>query len=125
MYRLLTLLVLLTAGTAHAFGPSVVEAQKIEYLISSVATLQNAQFVRNGTSYDGKTAADHLRLKLKNAGSKIATVDDFIRLCGTGSSVSGIPYTIRFADGTRLNADVYFRQKLALYTPVGELRSIP
>jgi Family of unknown function (DUF5329) len=125
VYRLLTLLVLLTAGTAYAFGPSVVEAQKIEYLITSVATLQNAQFVRNGTSYDGKTAADHLRLKLKNAGSKITTVEDFIRLCGTGSSVSGIPYSIRFADGTTVNADLYFRQKLALYTPVGELRSIP
>ena len=125
MYRLLTLLALLAAGTSHAYGPSVVEAQKIEYLITSVATLQNAQFVRNGTSYDGKSAADHLRLKLKNAGSKIATVEDFIRLCGTGSSVSGIPYSIRFADGTTLNADLYFRQKLALFTPVGDSRSIP
>ncbi len=125
MYRLVSLFILLAAGTVHAFGPSVVEAQKIEYLITSVATLQNAQFVRNGTSYDGKSAADHLRLKLKNARSKIATVEDFIRLCGTGSSVSGIPYSIRFADGTTLNADLYFRQKLALFTPVGDSRSIP
>jgi Family of unknown function (DUF5329) len=124
VYRLLTLLVLLAAGTAHAFGPSIVEARKIEYLINSVATLQNAQFVRNGTSYDGKSAADHLRLKLKNAGSKITTVEDFIRLCGTGSSVSGIPYTIRFADGTTVNADLYFRQKLALFVSSGEPRSV-
>jgi hypothetical protein len=124
VHRILGLLFLLVAGAAHAFGPSVVEAQKIEYLIASVATLQNAQFVRNGTTYDGKAAADHLRMKLSKAGSRISTAEDFIRLCGSVSSMSGVPYSIRFADGTTIDSEVYLRQKLTLFVPVAS-RSIP
>jgi len=45
-------------------------AAKIEALIQSVAQLSNASFVRNGTAYDARTAADHLRTKLDNAGSR-------------------------------------------------------
>ena len=124
MHRILGLLVLLAAGATHAFGPSVVEAQKIEYLIASVATLQNAQFVRNGTAYDGKAAADHLRMKLSKALSRISTAEDFIRLCGSVSSMSGVPYKIRFADGTTIESEVYFRQKLTLFVR-GASQSIP
>ena len=124
MHRILGLLVLLVAGAANAFAPSVVESEKIEYLIASVATLQNAQFIRNGTAYDGKAAADHLRMKLSKAGSKISTAEEFIRLCGSVSSMSGLPYSIRFADGTTIESAVYFRQKLTLFVP-GASRSIP
>src|SRR5215217_4690839 len=61
------------------------ERQKIERLISSVQSLKDATFVRNGTEYDGKTAAEHVRTKWKAAGSKIKTARDFIRLAASKS----------------------------------------
>jgi hypothetical protein len=117
MRGLFCLLILCLGGFAHAADPGSVEGQKIAYLIASVETLQDAQFIRNGTAYDGKAAADHLRLKLRMAGSRVATADDFIRLCASSSSVSGIPYQIRFSDGRAVSSEAYLRQKLAEYQP--------
>ena len=89
------------------------EQQKIDYLIDSVAQLKDVKFVRNGSVHDARDAADHLRLKLRNAGSRVRTAEDFIRLCGTGSSVSGQPYQIRFADGTDVASAAFLRARLA------------
>lgn len=75
------------------------EAQKIEALIQAVVDLQGATFIRNGSEHTPKAAAEHLRLKWKNAGSRIKTAPDFIRLCASGSSLSGKPYEIRLKDG--------------------------
>lgn len=82
------------------------EAQKIEALIQAVADLQDAVFIRNGTEHTPKAAADHLRLKWKNAGRRVKTAPEFIQYCATGSSLSGKPYEIRFKDGrTALSRD--------------------
>jgi hypothetical protein len=99
------------ALTAAANAPS--EADKIESLIESVAQLEHAVFVRNGSSYDAKAAADHLRLKLKNAGSRVKTADDFIRLCGSASSITGQPYQIRYDDGRVITSEAFLRARLA------------
>jgi len=88
------------------------EAQRIEYLIRSVEQLSNATFVRNGSAHDAQAAADHLRLKLRESGGRCNTADDFIRLCGSKSSISGQPYQIRFADGTLLTSEAFLRAKL-------------
>jgi len=80
------------------------EAQKIEALIQAVGGLQGAAFLRNGTEHTPKEAADHLRLKWKNADGRVKTAPDFIRLCATGSSMSGKPYEIRFKDGRTVSA---------------------
>lgn len=88
------------------------EAQRIEYLIRSVEQLSNAKFIRNGSSHDAQAAADHLRLKLREAGGRIKTADDFIRFCGSKSLVSGQPYQIKFADGTLLTSEAFLRAKL-------------
>lgn len=88
------------------------EAQRIEYLIRSVEQLSNAKFVRNGSAHDAQAAADHLRLKLRESGGRCNTADDFIRLCGSKSSISGQPYQIRFADGTLLTSEAFLRAKL-------------
>lgn len=116
MRTLLWLLVLSVGALAHA-DPASLESRKISYLIASVEALRYAQFIRNGTVYDAKAAADHLRLKLRVAGSRVVTAEDFIRLCGSSSSVSGIPYQIRFADGHMVPAETYLRQKLAEFRP--------
>lgn len=75
------------------------EAQKIEGLIQAVADLQGAVFLRNGSQHAPKEAAEHLRLKWKNAGRKVKTAPEFIQYCASGSSMSGKPYEIRFRDG--------------------------
>lgn len=93
------------------------EQHRIDYLIDSVAALKGASFIRNGKAYDAAKAASHMRLKLRFAGSKIHTAEDFIVCCGTGSSVSGINYTIRFADGHSVDSASYLRRKLAEYSP--------
>jgi len=88
------------------------ERQKIERLISSVQSLKDATFVRNGTEYDGKTAAEHVRTKWKAAGSKVKTARDFIRLAASKSSRSGKPYLIRFKDGSEVESETYLTERL-------------
>jgi len=103
-------LILLT-GTAAA-APSPVESRKIEQLIASVEQLRDAKFIRNGTAYDAGKAADHLRLKLREAGERIQSAEDFIRLCASRSSVSGKPYEIAFDDGRRITSEAFLNAKL-------------
>ena len=92
-----------------------IEKKKIDFLISSVDNLKEAKFIRNGTEHDGKEAAEHLRMKLQNAGGKVQTADDFIRLCGSYSSISGKPYLIRFSNGNTIKAEQYFSNMLKEY----------
>jgi hypothetical protein len=113
--NLLWLLVLLTLMGGHAFAQDSSVADKIRYLIGSLEALQGVTFLRNRGEYDAKKAADHLRHKLKMAGNRVKTVEDFIRLCGSKSSVSGEAYRMRFPEGTTLDAEVFFRERLKAF----------
>jgi uncharacterized short protein YbdD (DUF466 family) len=108
----LWLLVFLSLMGGYAYAQDSGEAAKIRYLIGSVETLQGVTFLRNGGEYDTKKAADHLRLKLKMAGDRVKTVEDFIRLCGSKSFVSGEVYRMRLPDGTTMYAEAFFRERL-------------
>ena len=111
MRSALTIFALMIFATAAA-APDPVEARKIGQLIAAVEQLQNAKFIRNGTAYDAGKAADHLRLKLREAGDRVASAEDFIVLCGSRSSVSGKPYEIVFDDGRRITSEAFLRAKL-------------
>jgi hypothetical protein len=101
-----------------AFARDVIEDQKIAFLINSVAEMHDATFIRNGSEYDAKHAADHMRLKLRFAGDHVKTAEDFITCCATGSSMSGQPYTIKFADGRIvLSADFMHARLLEFQAP--------
>jgi hypothetical protein len=100
---------------ASAFCQTNAEQKKIEYLIQSIATLQNATFVRNGVEYAAPRAADHLRLKLRLAGNRVNTAEDFIVNCATASSMSMQKYQIKFQDGHVVEAATYLRNKLNDY----------
>lgn len=106
-------LLTLFSGTAGALGDR--ENKRIEYLIASVENLTGAKFVRNGQEYHGKQTAAHLRMKLKNAASKVRTAEDFIRLCASKSYLSGKPYLIVFSDGRTMTSEVFLRDKLKYY----------
>jgi len=112
----LLLVVLVAPALAQqAVDLSTVEQQKIGWLIESVAALHDARFIRNGQAYDAARAADHLRLKLRFAGDRVKTAEDFINYCATRSSMSGRRYSIRFADGRTVDAAMFLRQPLAAY----------
>src|SRR5689334_12352318 len=100
---------------APVFGQQDIEQRKIEYLISSIADLRDAAFIRNGSEYDAQRAADHLRLKLRYAGGRVKTAEDFIVYCATGSSMSGERYRIKFSDGRLVDSATFLRSKLAAY----------
>lgn len=93
-------------------APVLSEAQKIEALIALVEHLRGAVFIRNGTEHDAAKAAGHLRRKLDYAGKRVKTAEQFIKLLATGSSMTGKPYRIRFADGQSVESAAYFREQL-------------
>jgi hypothetical protein len=99
------------ASAGHARDAT--EDQKIEFLIGAVAGMQDAVFIRNGDEYSAQQAADHMRLKLRRAGNRVKTADDFIVYCATGSSISGQPYSIKFRDGRVVPSADFLRAKLA------------
>lgn len=103
----------LFAGAVSA--QDTIEKKKIEFLISAVENLKGTQFIRNGTEYNGKEAAEHLRMKLQKAGDRVRTADDFIRLCASKSLLSGKPYLIRSSDGKTIKSEEFFREKLKEY----------
>jgi hypothetical protein len=110
---LLVVLVLLLVVRAYAQDSR--EAAKIRYLLESVEGLEGAKFIRNGKAYDARSASNHLRLKLKNAGDRVRTAEDFIKFCGSKSSMTGVPYLIKLADGTTVKAEEFFRKKLMAF----------
>lgn len=115
MKRVVILLFLLLFGSAAAFSQDVSETEKIQYLIALVENLQDAKFIRNGTEYDAKQAADHLRLKLKKAGGRVKTANDFINFCASRSFLSGEPYRIKFKDASVAETGVFLRDKLSAF----------
>lgn len=112
MIRTFAIAFLMWAAVANAYDRPPAENARIEYLLGLVTSLHDAQFIRNGTSYDSTAAVKHMRLKLRTAGSRVKTAEDFIRYCASASSVSGTPYEIRFADGHVALAGDFLQQKL-------------
>jgi len=111
MNKMLCILFML-AVFAPAFARDVIEDQRIDFLINSIAEMHDATFIRNGSEYDAQHAADHMRLKLRLAGSQVQTAEDFIVCCGTGSSMSGQAYAIKFGDGHIEPSADFLREKL-------------
>ena len=109
---LMAWLLLLPAAWVQATPTPAQESARIEGLIASVQQLKGAVFIRNGEQHSAAAAADHLRLKWKNAGSRVRTAEDFIRVCATGSSMTGRKYRIRFGDGRTQDSADYFRAQL-------------
>jgi len=117
--RFLLVLLTLVAFVDNAYAATLSENEKIEYLIKSVEEMP-ARFIRNGTAYDAKQAADHLRLKWHNAGNRIKTAGDFITYCGSWSYMSGEKYKIKFPDGREVESELYLHEQLKELEAVSE-----
>lgn len=107
-------LVVLTFGipeAAQAQAPND-EKAKIEALIRNVETLKDAKFIRNGSTYDAKSAAKFLRGKWQSKEKEIRSVADFIEKASSVSSTTGQPYLIRFSDGREMKCADYLKSQL-------------
>jgi hypothetical protein len=99
--------VLFAIGIAPILNAQVVspsERQKIEALIKYIGEMSETKFVRNGSTYDAKTAAVFLRRKWGANDSQVKTARDFIDKVATVSDTSGKPYVIRFKDGSEVKS---------------------
>jgi hypothetical protein len=111
----IVLVAALLAAPALAATASAREQARIEGLMAAVGRLRGATFIRNGSEHTAAEAAEHLRLKWKNAGKRVRTAEDFIRYCATQSSMSGRRYRIRLADGRELDSADWFEAELRRY----------
>jgi hypothetical protein len=106
-------LVLPAANAAYA-ETSPASQQAIEYLLSSVEH-SDLTFIRNGKSYSPKEAAAHMKAKYDYFKRDIVTPEDFIRLAGTKSELSGRPYQVQTRDGQRVTSAEWLHHVLAEY----------
>lgn len=86
---------LLLFASAQAAPPPAAQIE-INYLLSTVS-MSECEFFRNGSWYDAKFAAAHLKSKLQYLLGKnlVQNAEDFIEKAATASSLSGRPYAIR------------------------------
>ena len=108
---LLAVLVLQTAlaTSAPAVAP-LNDAEKIDALIRAVEARRDLQFIRLDVAHSAGEAAGLLRIKL--AGSRVKTVDDFIDYVATASSTTGQPYFVRYPDGRQVTSAAFLREEL-------------
>ena len=95
------------------------EQARIAFLIDSIASLEGAVFIRNGTEHSATEAAQHLANKLARAQSSFFapakadwTAELFIEKLATKSSISGKPYIIRFNDQSEQLAGEWLTKQL-------------
>mgnify|MGYP003580207925 CR=1 FL=1 len=106
------LLTLAVPAVLRAHTLPAAERQKIESLIRQVGSLQNAQFIRNGSAYGADRAATFLRRKWQANDSAVKSARDFIDKIGSFSGTSGNPYLIRFKDGRELKSKEFLLAEL-------------
>ena len=106
---LLVLVALLALSAPAAFAASNPE---IEALIVRVEHADGVVFIRNGSEHSPVEAAAHLRRKLAAADGRITTTEQFIDKLGTRSSMTGMAYRVRFADGRQIDSATWLRQLL-------------
>ncbi|MGI9115031.1 MAG: DUF5329 family protein [Chthoniobacterales bacterium] len=102
----LVILFAMTAGSVSARDAR--EQQRIDFLLHTVETSKGIAFIRNGSEYDGHSAAQHLRQKLNYAGERIKTAEQFIQYCASESSITHRKYAVRLENGTTVDSATYF-----------------
>jgi hypothetical protein len=117
------LLALALAPVGHAAPPAIAQAE-INYLLGSIEN-SACEFFRNGSWYDGKKAAAHLRDKyaLLAAENRVRTAEDFIEEAATKSSASGQPYQVRCGADKAVDTNPWLREVLARYRAGAALRA--
>jgi hypothetical protein len=98
---------LFAAGRASQMS----EQDKIDALVHAVEMRSDLKFIRLGSVHSSAEAAQMLRTKLRFAGSRVQTVDDFIDHVATATA-SGSPYFVLYPDGKRVPSAEFLREEL-------------
>ncbi len=109
---LLCSLVALVIFSNHATAEEMTEQSKIEALIRSVESMNDATFVRNGSDYSAKNAAKFLRGKWDAQRKEVHSAVDFIDKVATRSSTTGKAYLIRPKAGAETPCADYLKAQL-------------
>lgn len=111
-------LVCVLASSGVSAEPTLPPAERaaIDFLLQQVEQSGDI-FIRNGKHHDGAEAARHMQRKFQHYLDKdeVHSADDFIRLAGTGSLISGKPYRVRLADGREIETASWLHDALADY----------
>lgn len=86
----------------------------IKHLLAVVANSKHT-FIRNGEAHTGKEAAEHMKEKYRHFKGRIKTPEDFIRLIGSKSLMTGRPYLVKTKNGKEIHADKWLRSVLEEY----------
>jgi hypothetical protein len=112
--RILPAILLVMASSAAVGQPQDAAPREISGLFERLEH-STCQFNRNGSWYDAKQAADHLRQKydwlLKR--HLVTTTESFIDLAASKSSMSGKPYLVRCDGAPAVESSVWFSHELA------------
>ena len=93
------------------------EQVRIEALLAAIDREAPLIFIRNGSEHTVQEAVGHLRLKLRRAGNRISTAEEFIDYLATGSSFSKKPYLVRRPGGESEPAGPFFHRLLREVAP--------
>ena len=88
--------------------------ETIGHLLDFVAN-SDCVFFRNGSSYNSKEAAAHIKVKYDYFQKEIKTAEDFIRLAASKSEFSGRPYLVRTKDGKEMETADWLSKALNDY----------
>ncbi len=88
------------------------EQARITALLDAVER-SGATFIREGKAYSAAEGRKHLDRKLRHAGGRIKTAEEFIEGIARRSSTTGRPYLIRFPSGEEMETGPWLRQRLA------------
>ncbi|MBA4394050.1 MAG: hypothetical protein C0407_10900 [Desulfobacca sp.] len=109
-----TLVLSLSLSLAQPFPSAKELEQTIQYLLDQVVKSE-CTFIRNEKYYGAKEAAEHLKAKAKHYKKEIQTPEDFIRLAGTKSLITGDDYYVRTKEGKELRCADWLKKILADY----------
>ena len=89
---------------------------EINYLLGFIES-SACEFFRNGSWYDAKRAAAHLRDKyaMLATGDRIQTAEDFIEEAATQSSLSGRPYQVRCGSDQLAGSNQWLRDSASAH----------
>ncbi len=109
--RNLTSFTLALVFSTSVFAAAPSEEEKINYLLGAIGS-SDVMFIRNGSEHAAPQAQAHLQGKLKAAGDKVKTAEDFITLLASKSSQTGKPYLVKTKDEKMIKLATWLRDKL-------------
>ena len=87
------------------------EQQKIDALLNDVEAHRELKFIRLGSIHSSREAAQMLRTKLRFAGGRVKTADQFIEYIASATQ-SGHTYFVLYPDGRRVPSGQFLRGEL-------------